>query len=302
MINRHRLSIGTADERIALTRWTSGDSGKPPALLLHGTGFVADVWNDVACDLASSYTVYALDRRGHGESHKPVVDRYHFLDYAEDVCKVIEELGLRAIYGIGHSAGATDLLLATKLLPHRFSRLFALEPTVMDPHTPRDPSAGLSEWANAAVEGILRRQTEFDSLDAVFKRYRAAPVFAEWTESSLWAYIRQGFEPLESGRVRLRCMPKIEQAVLRPIFEAMEQIYTGDARGNPFAWFTEINCPVRVATTENSWPIYGVMASRAMSLIPAVSACKFDGASHCVAQEAPSRVIQALREFDGKAE
>ena len=42
-------------------------------------------------------------------SHKP--DAYHFLDYAEDVCRVIDALDLRDVYGIGHSAGATDLLL-----------------------------------------------------------------------------------------------------------------------------------------------------------------------------------------------
>ena len=50
-----------------------------------------------------------------------------------DSAAAIETLGLSDIYGIGHSAGATDLLLAAKLLPERFSRLFVMEPTVMDP-------------------------------------------------------------------------------------------------------------------------------------------------------------------------
>ena len=115
MINPHRFSIGPADAQIAMLQW--GESGRPPALLLHGTGFVAHVWDEVARELASTYTVYALDRRGHGASHKP--GAYHFLDYAQDVCHVIDALDLRDIYGIGHSAGATDLLLAAKLLPGR---------------------------------------------------------------------------------------------------------------------------------------------------------------------------------------
>jgi pimeloyl-ACP methyl ester carboxylesterase len=147
------------------------------------------------------------------------------------------------------------------------------------------------------VQGALRRQAEFDSIDAVFKRYRAAPAFADWTEASLWAYVRNGFTPLDSGRVRLCCAPEIESAILRPIFEAMEQIYTGDARGNPFAWLTEIDCPVRVTTAEKSGAIYKEMASRAASLIPRVSTWRFDGVGHCVAQEAPARVVQAVREF-----
>jgi pimeloyl-ACP methyl ester carboxylesterase len=300
MISPYRFSIGSANERLAVTRWGAGDSNKPPALLLHGTGFVADVWDELARDLASTYTVYALDRRGHGSSHKP--NSYHFQDYAEDIRRAIEALDLRDIYGIGHSAGATDLLLAAKLLPGRFSRLFVMEPTVMDPRAARDASAGLSEWANSAVRGVLRRQAEFDSFDAAFERFRAAPAFADWTEPSLWSYVRHGFAPLDDGRVRLCCTPEIESAILRPIFEAMEQVYAGDGRGNPFAWLTEIGCPVRVATAEKSWPIYKEMASRAVSLIPRVSEWRFEGTGHCVAQEAPPLVFQALRAFDERPE
>jgi pimeloyl-ACP methyl ester carboxylesterase len=294
MVSPRRFSIGSAEDRLALVQW---GENKPPALLLHGTGFCADVWDEIAQDLASDHTVYAVDRRGHGESHKPPAGHYHFVDYAEDVCRVIETLDLRDIYGIGHSAGATDLLLAARLLPKRFTRLFAMEPTAMDPRAARD--AELSDAGNAAVYGALRRRAEFDSFEVAFMRFRAAPAFASWTETSLWAFIRHGFTPIENGRVRLLCTPETESAVLRPIIEVMEQIYKGDARGNPFMWLTEIDCPVRVTTSEKSWRIYKDMASRAVSLIPDVSELKFDGFDHCVAQEAPQSVLKALREFEG---
>ncbi|MCP3398219.1 alpha/beta fold hydrolase [Bradyrhizobium sp. CCGB20] len=295
MINPHRFSIGPADIQIAMLRW--GESGKPPALLVHGTGFVADVWDEVARELASTYTVYALDRRGHGASHKP--GAYHFLDYADDICRVIDALRLRDVYAIGHSAGATDLLLAAKLLPGRFTRLFVMEPTVMDPRAAR--AGGLNDESIARVQSTLRRRAEFDSADAVFERYRAAPAFTDWTETSLRAYVRHGFVPLDDGRVRLCCTPEIESAILRPIYEVMEQVYVGDARGNPFTGLTEINCPVRVTTAAKSGPIYKEMARRAVSLIPRVSTMVFNGAGHCVAQEAPAAVVEAVREFANSA-
>lgn len=291
MINPHRFSIGPADAQIAMLQW--GASGRPPALLLHGTGFVAHVWDEVARELASTYTVYALDRRGHGASHKP--GAYHFLDYAQDVCRVIDALDLRDIYGIGHSAGATDLLLAAKLLPGRFTRLFVMEPTVMDPRRAR--SGALSAESLSRVESTLRRRAEFDSADAVFERYRAAPAFADWSETSLRVYVRHGFVPLDDGRVRLCCTPEIESAILRPIYEAMEQVYVGDVRGNPFAWLTEIDCPVRVTTAAKSGPIYKEMARRAVSLIPGVTTLVLENAGHCVAQEAPAAVVEAVRDF-----
>jgi pimeloyl-ACP methyl ester carboxylesterase len=117
MTNCRRIWIEHADGRIALAQWGEADLRKPPVLLSHGTSFVAEMWDEVATVLASKYTVYALDRRGHGASHKPAADRYHFIDYASDVCAVIEALDLYDVFGIGHSAGATDLLLAAKLLP-----------------------------------------------------------------------------------------------------------------------------------------------------------------------------------------
>ncbi|WP_063691002.1 alpha/beta fold hydrolase [Bradyrhizobium stylosanthis] len=286
-----RFSIGPVGEEIAMMQW--GERGKPPALLVHGTGFVADVWDEVARELASTYTVYALDRRGHGASHKP--GTYHFLDFAEDICRVIDALGLRDVYGIGHSAGATDLLLATRLLPGRFTRLFVMEPTIMDPRAAR--SEALSEESLLQVQGALRRRAEFDSADAVFERYRTSPTFAEWTETSLWAYVRHGFVPLDDGRVRLCCTPEIEAAMLRPIYEAMTQVYVGDARGNPFTALAEIDCPVRVTTAAKSWPVYKEMAARAVALIPRVGTLVFEGAGHCVAQEVPAAVVEAVREF-----
>ncbi|KJC49510.1 alpha/beta hydrolase [Bradyrhizobium sp. LTSP885] len=295
-----RLFVGDASAPIALARWGEPYSDRPPALLLHGTGFVAEVWTEVAEALAADYTVYALDRRGHGLSHKPSADRYHFQDFAEDLCRVVDQLDLHGIYGIGHSAGATDLLLAAKLLPERFARLFVMEPTVMDPHAPR--TQGLSAMSAASVEGALRRRAEFESAEVLFQRLRTAPAFAPWTEPALWAYVHHGFERLGDDRVRLHCTPEIESALLLPIFQAMEQVYTGDARGNPFPWLSEITCPVRIATAGQSEPVYRLMADRAAALIPHTSRMSFDGVGHCVAQETPELLLQSLRTFAVRAD
>jgi pimeloyl-ACP methyl ester carboxylesterase len=54
---------------------------------------------------------------------------------------------------------------------------------------------------------------------------------------------------------------------------------------------------VRVTTAAKSGPIYKEMARRAVSLIPRVSTLVFEGAGHCVAQEVPERVVEAVREF-----
>jgi pimeloyl-ACP methyl ester carboxylesterase len=57
---------------------------------------------------------------------------------------------------------------------------------------------------------------------------------------------------------------------------------------------------VRIATAEKSWPVYKEMASRAAALIPAVSTHRFEGVDHCVAQEDPGQLLQALKAFESQ--
>ena len=302
MTNRHRLWVDHAGARIALARWGDADSSKPPALLVHGTGFVAEVWDEVARELASKYTVYGIDRRGHGASHKPSLEHYHFLDFASDICAVVEALDLTDIFGVGHSAGATDLLLAAKLLPRRFSAAVRDGADHHGSARDEDRDSGAERTGNRLRAGRAAppapSSTAPPPLRSAFARRRRS---RDWSETSLWAYVRHGFEPLPDGRVRLLCTPEIEAAMLRPIFEAMAQVYAGDERGNPFASLSGIECPVRVATAEKSWPIYKEMADRAVALIPDVSRWTFEGVGHCVAQEAPGMVLEALAAFEDGA-
>src|SRR6188768_2565568 len=160
MTNRQRLWVDHGGGRIALVRWGEA-ADKPPALLVHGTGFVAEVWDEVARELASRYAVYGIDRRGHGASHQPSTEHYHFLDFASDICAVVEALDLTGIFGVGHSAGATELLLAAGLKPRRFQRLFVMEPTVMDPRAMKPMTPEVSERETAFAQSVMRRQAKF---------------------------------------------------------------------------------------------------------------------------------------------
>ena len=129
----------------------------------------------------------------------------------------------------------------------------------MDPRA-RTDGAALSDNGKAYAQGVLRRQREFDSAAAAFQRFRAATAFKDWSEGALWAYVRHGFETLPDDRVRLLCRPEIEAAMLGPIFEAMEQVYAGDERGNPFASLSTIEVlfasrpPENPGRSTRRWP------------------------------------------------
>jgi len=108
-------------------------SGAGPALLLvHGATADHTRWSSVIPRLAEHLTVYALDRRGHGESGDAA-------DYAlerefEDVAAVVDVIG-GPVFLLGHSYGAICALEAT-LLARNIARLILYEPPVQMPSPP----------------------------------------------------------------------------------------------------------------------------------------------------------------------
>src|SRR5262245_19212522 len=86
--------------------------GSGPALVLvHGT-FSDDVtrWEFVKPILESRFTIYAIARRGRGETD--VTEGHGILDEANDVAEVIETIG-GPVFLLGHSYGAHCSLAAT---------------------------------------------------------------------------------------------------------------------------------------------------------------------------------------------
>ncbi len=278
---------------LAIYRWGEDPGDRPRVLLVHGTGFCGPVWHDVAMALAPEYAVYAFDRRGHGRSSKPSAG-YDFLDFAGDLRAGIDHLELDAAYGVGHSAGATDLLLTAASRPAAFRCLFAMEPTTMDPAQRRAPTP-LSRERAETLDRVEKRRADFPSFEDVVSRYRERPAFLAWRPELLELYVRTGFDCLDDGNVRLRCSPAIERAMLGPIFDVMQNQYglTGDS--HVFDAYASIAVPTCIAATAHSPEIYQQMAVTAQRLIPGATKTFLAGVGHCAAQEKPSAVVDALR-------
>jgi len=95
----------------------------PPIILLHGNGEDHTIFDYLAEDLGTRFTVYSIDTRGHGESER--VDSFHYSDMTEDVAAFITELGLKrpVLYGFS-DGGIVGLMLAAKY-PGMLSGLIA---------------------------------------------------------------------------------------------------------------------------------------------------------------------------------
>lgn len=77
----------------------------PPLVLVHGTTSDRSTWELVLPELQRHFTVYAVDRRGRGESGSGDSASYDIEREFEDVIAVIDSIGVRVCL-LGHSYGA----------------------------------------------------------------------------------------------------------------------------------------------------------------------------------------------------
>lgn len=92
-----------------------------PLLLLHGNGEDRHSFDVLAPLLASCYTVYAVDSRGHGES--AATNDYSYRTMMQDVAGLIRSLDLGAVRILGFSDGAIVALMIAIEHPELVSRL-----------------------------------------------------------------------------------------------------------------------------------------------------------------------------------
>ncbi|HEY8173888.1 MAG TPA: alpha/beta hydrolase [Dehalococcoidia bacterium] len=110
--------------RIAYERSGAG----PPLVLVHGSLNDRNAWGAVAPAFRAQFTVFAMDRRGRGESGAP--HEHELARQFEDVAAVIDAAG-EPVDLIGHSYGARCALGAAAMIPERVKHLVLYEPPAL---------------------------------------------------------------------------------------------------------------------------------------------------------------------------
>jgi pimeloyl-ACP methyl ester carboxylesterase len=204
----------TAGDGTCLICWDFGGSG-PAMLMMHGAGLHGRCWAPVARALRAGFRPLAMDLRGHGASGRSPDGRYGWDLFATDALAAIEQLGLARtdlgspkLVGVGHSAGASALVMAERARPGTFARLWAWEPIVSIPGS--DLTASRSA---ALAERARRRRAEFPSVAKARSHLEGRGLFAEFSPESFDSFLEGGLAPDDHGGVRLACDPDDEARV-----------------------------------------------------------------------------------------
>lgn len=98
----------------------------PVLLMLHGMTLTGEQWAPFAKDFTDSFTVVVADLPGHGGS-SPLPGAFSFAKSAELMYGLLDELGAKQAFGIGHSAGGMTLLHMATQQPERLKAMVLVD-------------------------------------------------------------------------------------------------------------------------------------------------------------------------------
>lgn len=158
-------SAVSGDHMAGATAYTLAGNGAP-VVLIHGVGLRRQIWAPQIGALARDFTVVAYDTLGHGASANPRED-VPLADYADQLCTLLDHLGMARAAVVGHSMGALIALEFALRRPDRVRGVAALNAVFC--RTPEQ--AAIVE----ARVGLLARDGVKATLDETLSRWFGNP-------------------------------------------------------------------------------------------------------------------------------
>jgi pimeloyl-ACP methyl ester carboxylesterase len=235
-----------------------------PLVLVHGISADAARWAPVMAGLEAHYTVYAMDRRGRGESGDS--EPYALEREFEDVAALVDAVG-EPVFLFGHSYGGLCTLHGT-LRTSSVRKLAVYEPyapvvaaTEASPATLRYEALAASGERDAVVTTFLREIVQLSEKEVALMRAHPS-----------WA-----------GRLAAA------HTIPREL-RAAEQFHFEPAR------FADLQVPITMFVGGNSPAFLKDATARLHAALPTSEVRVLEGQKHAAMNTAPSLFVEAVRD------
>lgn len=208
--------------------------------------------------------------------------------FADDLIQGLDELGVKRVIGLGHSMGGVYTLLAAIRRPDLFRALVLIDPVIMPPGILAVlwlmRRLGLSQ-RQPLVQGALRRRRTWPNRQACYDHYHSKPLFADWPEASLRAYVKAGTRVGQDGRVTLVYPPEWEAHIF------------ATAPADVWHYVPKLTIPVLGIRGERSDTFRPQAQRRMARLLPGARFIQIPDAGHLVPMERPRETGAVVLDF-----
>jgi pimeloyl-ACP methyl ester carboxylesterase len=246
---------------IAYHRQGSG----PPLVLVHGAGSIAKRWFPIIPALEKNFTVFAMERRGRGESGDN--EPYAFEREFEDIIAIVDSID-QPVNLLGHSGGAL-LTLEAALLSINIHKLILYEPPLPLPTMKSIADDKLDQFESLLVEG--------KNEEALIMFYNAVGISSQEI---------QLLQSAPEWQIRVEAA----HTILREV-RALEQYQFDTER------FTKLTIPTLLMVGEDS-PLWAQQTTNIVDqTLPTSSVLVLPGQKHVAMVTAPDLFVKVLIEF-----
>ncbi|KAI4339671.1 hypothetical protein MLD38_024586 [Melastoma candidum] len=278
--------------KFSVNYFVSGNESdsKPPVLLVHGFGASVPHWRRNIGTLAKSYTVYAVDLLGFGDSDKPRDFTYTMETWAELILDFLNEIVGRPTVLVGNSVGSLACVIAASESNQNMVRALVL----LNCAGGMNNKAVVDDWR---IKLLLPLLWFFDFLlrqpriaSAIFERVKRREVLMDVLRS-----VYGNKESVDEELVEIIKQPADDEGAL----EAFVSIVTGPPGPNPINLLPKLKLPVLVlwGDQDTFTPIDGPVGkyfSTLPSKLENVQLFMLEGVGHCPHDDRPELVHDKL--------
>lgn len=247
-------------------------------MFLHGLMGSASNWRSIAKAFEDQYHILAFDQRGHGRSFHPP-DGYHPRDFAQDLARILDDLGWQEILLVGHSMGGRNALEFAVHFSHRVKALVVED---IGPEANSGAMGRIEKLLNLVPTPFPSREaarqffeSEYPGLIAFYPRARTVAKF-----------FLTNIEEKPDGSWSWRFD---KDAILKAMRE-------GRNEDRWDAW-RNLRMPVLLVRGERSSDLTPEIFARMKADLPSAQAVEVADAGHWVHFDQPEAFIRLLKEF-----
>lgn len=205
---------------------------------------------------------------------------------ADDLIRFLDDLGLSAVVGIGHSSGAVATVHAALRRPDLFRCLVLIDPVFLPPMILGLLAANPTLIHEVpVVKRAKHRRYRWSSRQEAFERFRSKRVFQAWPDELLWDYVNHATHQDQSGDIVLTYSREWEVRIYSMVPLDIWQL------------LPDLAHPLLAVRGANSDTLFPEAWQKWQQLQPHATFVQFENADHMVLMEQPNQLAETILHF-----